>query len=310
MSRTLWSFTARSRKATAFTLLELLIVLVVLMALAALVVPLLGWARKQAEYASAAAGAAEALNNLEIYRASTGKYPERFDSLLNAGGTALYLTNSAGASVWPSTEVNLGNIATVATSTDMGIISYYLTNDGALTSFVNHSGASQTFSGPNTSTEASQVYTVNGQITAAVTNPGPDGIAGNSDDVVESPAVLQAVAKVVPGATASTTGTLARLIRACYPSQATATIPTIPTGSYLIAVGIGGRNSAVGSTMSSPPQYAGADAGKYGRFIAFFDVSPGPTGRGRVQLKCVTDPTFTTIAQNTDRYKAAGASVN
>ncbi|WP_254508034.1 prepilin-type N-terminal cleavage/methylation domain-containing protein [Anatilimnocola floriformis] len=307
------SWNVRRRRESGFTLLELIIVLVVLVALAALVVPLLGWVRKQAEYATGAAGAAEAMNNLEIFRSSTGRYPDRFDSLVTTTGT-LYLTTSTGASVWPSSEIPLSTIANVATASDMTILNYYLTNDGALTSFVNHNlTASSTYSGPNTSTEGSTVYTVGGTITPAVTavaaSDGPDGLPGTSDDVAAVtgvPAVLQNVAIVKNVTTTSTTGTLARLIRAAYPNQANATIPVIPTGRYLVAVGIGGRNSAVGTTMSSPPQYSGAAAGKYGRFIAFFDVGPGATGRGQVQLKCVTDPTFTTIAQTTDRYKGSG----
>jgi prepilin-type N-terminal cleavage/methylation domain-containing protein len=304
------SFRKRAdRRSGGFTLIELLIVLVVLASLAALVVPMLGWARRQSEFATAASGAAEAFNNLELFRAATGRYPDRFDSLLTNQGQ-LFLTTTGGRNVWQG-PIRLDAIAEVAPGTgtgglSMGVIRYYLQNDGSLTSFVNHNpNAQSTFSGPNTSTEGSQVFTVNGEITPAVMDPGPDGVLGNEDDVVTTPAVLQNVAVVRRTAT-GTVGTLARLIRAAYPDQANATNPTIPPGRALIAVGIGGRNSAVGSTMSSPPQFAGAAPGNYGRFIAFFDVEAGPTGRGRVNLKVVTDPTFTTIAQNTDRYKGAG----
>lgn len=303
--RSLWNL-RRGRKPSGFTLLELVIVLVVLVALAALVIPMLGWVRKQAEYATGASGAAEAMNNLELYRSSTGKYPDRFDSLITSSGE-LYTTTSSGTTVWPSPDIQLDDIAEVAPGTGgipMAYITYYLTNDGSLTSFVNHNtAASSTYSGPNTSTEGGQIYTVGGEITPAVVddNGTPED---ETDDVETTPAVLQNVAVVKRTAT-GTTGALVRLIRAAYPNQADGTNVSIPAGHELIAVGIGGRNSAVGTTMSSPPQYAGAEAGKYGRFIAFFDVGPGATGRGQVQLKLVTDPTFTTIAQTTDRYKGA-----
>jgi prepilin-type N-terminal cleavage/methylation domain-containing protein len=311
------SFSKRAnRRSSGFTLIELLIVLVVLASLAALVVPMLGWARKQSEFATAASGAAEAFNNLELYRAATGRYPDRFDSLLTNQGQ-LYTTTSDGRNVWQG-PIRLDQVAEVAPGTgagtlSMGIITYYLANDGSLTSFVNHNPAARsTFSGPNTSTEGSQVFTVNGTITPAVMDPGPDGILGNEDDVVATPAVLQNVAVVRRTATPfgppgrTNVGTLARIIRAAYPDQVDPNTPTIPAGHALIAVGIGGRNSAVGSTMSSIPQAAGVEAGNYGRYIAFFDVEAGPTGRGRVNLKLVTDPSFTTIGQNIDRYKGAG----
>lgn len=307
-----------NRRSSGFTLIELLIVLVVLASLAALVVPMLGWARQQSAFATAASGAAEAFNNLELYRAATGRYPDRFDSLLTNDGQ-LYTTTSDGRNVWQG-PIRLDSVAEVAPGSgtgalSMNIISYYLAGDASLTSFVNHNpNAASTFSGPNTSTEGSQVFTVNGEITPAVTDPGPDGILGNADDIVTTPAVLQNVAVVRRVATASpfmapggtNTGTLARIIRAAYPDQVNPNTPTIPEGHALIAVGIGSRNSAVGSTMSSIPQAAGVEAGNYGRYIAFFDVEAGPTGRGRVNLKLVTDPTFATIGTNIDRYKGAG----
>ncbi|MEM1069441.1 MAG: prepilin-type N-terminal cleavage/methylation domain-containing protein [Planctomycetota bacterium] len=302
-----------------FTLIELLIVLVILAALAALVVPMVGWARVQANYATAASGASEAFNNLELYRSSTGVYPARFDSLMNDSEQSLYLSNGNGDSVW-GPDIQLDDVCELASQQagnggfSLGVFSYYLRNDGSLTSFVNHGDFSSTYSGPNTSTDGSPTYTPGGVVVDEIIDPGPDGILGTADDVVTQPEVLQdlAVVKRLPdpspfsGSRESRVGTLARIIRTAYPDQADPLVPAIPDGHALIAVGIGGRSGAVGSTMSTPPQFSGTEAGKYGRYIAFFDVQPGATGRGRVQLKMVTDPNFAQIAQNVDRFKAAG----
>ena len=298
------------KRRSGFTLIELIIVLVVLASLAALVVPMVGWARIQANYATSAAGASEAFNNLELYRSATGEYPARFDSLVNDGEASLYLTNGNGVSVW-GPDAQLDDVAELASAqadaggNPIGYLSYFLANDGSLTSFVSHDGSSSSYSGPNTSTDGSPTYTPGGEVVPAVTAPGPDGVAGNEDDVVTTPAVLQDLA-VVKRTGSGRVGTLARIIRTAYPDQADPLNSTIPDGHTLIAVGIGGRNGAVGSTMSTPPQYGGSEPGAYARFIAFFDVQAGSTGRGRVQLKMVTDPNFAQIAQSVDRFKAAG----
>lgn len=288
-----------------FTLLELIIVLVVLIALAALVVPLLGWVRKQAEFATGAAGAAEAMNNLELYRSATGKYPDRFDSLIK--DQQLYLTEQvSGASVW-SGDVTLTSVCRVSTPAENTLINYYLRNDGGIASVVNHMGGTDSFGvtiAPNVSTQTSPVYDI--YTTEMV--PGPTGGTDTDGDGTPDPVAQSAVRFALVSNTASSmSATRNRIIRAAYPNQTgTAGSATIPANHFLLAVGIGERCSAVGSTMSSAPQYSGASSMKYGRYIAFFDCWAGPSGRGKVQLKLVTDPTFTTIARATDLYKGGG----
>ncbi|MCS6852770.1 MAG: prepilin-type N-terminal cleavage/methylation domain-containing protein [Gemmataceae bacterium] len=79
------------RVRSAFTLTELVVVLVILAATAALVIPRLGFLKTQSDTATAGAGAAQVVSNLETYRLATGRYPLGMDSLLDsADTTALY----------------------------------------------------------------------------------------------------------------------------------------------------------------------------------------------------------------------------
>jgi len=75
------------RARTGLTLIEMVVVLVILIGLAALLVPRLANLTAQSAFAGSAAGAADVMNNLETHRSSLGRYPHRFDSLLNTDGT-------------------------------------------------------------------------------------------------------------------------------------------------------------------------------------------------------------------------------
>lgn len=264
----------RARGRQGFTLLELIIVLAVLAALAALVVPILGWVRDQARFATAAAGAAEVMNNLETYKAATGKYPDRFDSLVSSG-TTMYSKLSSSA----------GGVATVQASGGTGVTAgYYFSNGGGITQVINHDESAVD---PNASTDSGTPVAFGAGtnllfVKPSVTIPDPSDPTFNS------------VQKVV------------RIIRTAYPNQGTTTGGVaIPAGHQLIALGIGSRLSAVGTTMTSAPVHGGAAVGKYGRYIGLFDVSPGPTGRGKVQLKMIVDSEFEILAKNVANYQGS-----
>ena len=94
-----------------FTLLELLIVLVVLAALAALIIPTLGYVKDQADAATTAHGAQEALNNLEIYKASVGHYPNRMDTLVNTDGAYYTKVYGTSSDAFPYGTVGTGSSA-------------------------------------------------------------------------------------------------------------------------------------------------------------------------------------------------------
>lgn len=254
-----------------FTLLELIIVLAVLAALAALVVPVLGWVRDQSKFATAAAGAAEALNNLEIYKSATGNYPNRFDSLVNSSGSVYSQVygGDTGSFVY----------GTISSGSTPG---YFLANGGGMTEVMQHS---ETATDPNASTE--------GVAPTAVY----DSSGGGAAFAVIDPAT----------ANATYAAKMRRIVRAAYPNQTgTGNSVAIPTGHQLVALGIGSRLATSGATMVAAPVHQGAAAGKYGRFIAIFDVSAGATGRGKVQLKMVVDSEFEVLAKNVANYQSTG----
>lgn len=251
-----------------FTLLELIIVLVVLVALAALVVPTLGFVRDQAGFATSAAGAAEVLNNLEIYKASTGNYPNRLDTLVGTDGAVfdkLYGA-STGSFVY-------GTIAPA------GSVGYYLENGGGMSEFMQHT---QGASDPNASTETNAPVD---RSTASFAIIDPDS------------------------ANPTYAAKMRRIVRAAYPNQtggSGSSDVAIPEGHTLVALGVGPRASCVGTTMTSAPVHTGAAEDTYSRYIAIFDVSAGPTFRGKVQLKLVVDSEFEVLAKNVANYKASG----
>lgn len=261
----------RSRSAgncKAFTLLELIIVLFVLAALAALVVPTLGYVRDQADHATAAAGAAEVLNNLEIYKASTGNYPNRLDTLVADGGSAyskLYPIDSSGKFAY-------GDLST-------GFEYYYLGNGGGMTEFMMHD---ESVEDANASTETAQA-TEGSSASFLVIDP---------EQV--SPYYEAKMRRIVRAAYPNQSG------------GSTANDVAIPDGHSLVVLGVGSRASCIGTTMTSAPVHGGAEDGKYSRYIAVFDVWAGGTGRGSVQLKLVTDSEFEVIAKNISNYEATG----
>jgi len=253
-----------------FTLLELIIVLFVLATLAALVVPTIGFIRKQAEFSSKAAGAAEVLNNLELYRASTGNYPNRLDTLVNTDGTVY-------------SGVYLGfPYGTVTSGFTPG---YYLANGGGITELVNHDDSA---TNPNDSSQG----------TPAVPTSSFSGPAASF--CVIDPSAVDSSSPSFPK--------LERIVRAAYPNQVDASSGTtsgvaIPEGHQLVCLGVGSRAACVGTTMTSAPIDVGAEDSDYGRYIAVFDVSQGPTGRGKVQLKLVLDSQFEVLAKNIENYE-------
>lgn len=256
------------RARAGFTLLELIIVLVVLVALAALVIPLLGFVRDQANFATAAAGAAETLNNLEIYKASTGNYPNRMDTLTNDSGG--YYANMYGASAGQFPYGSTGTNASVA---------YYLSHGAGMTEFMAHD---ETVEDPNASTETGTPIAGSAASFAII---DPDSVAPFYE------------------------AKMRRIVRAAFPNQSGGSGPNdvaVPDGHFLVALGVGARNSTVGNTMLSAPVHQAGDPETYTRYIAVFDVSAGPTGRGKVQLKLVLDSEFEVIAKNIANYTASG----
>src|SRR5262249_30235977 len=76
----------------AYSLIELVVVLTILAIVAGLTVSIVGWLRGSAEKGTAAHIMGSLLSNVELYRVSSGAYPNQLDSLLDNTGN-LYSGN-------------------------------------------------------------------------------------------------------------------------------------------------------------------------------------------------------------------------
>ncbi len=257
-----------------FTLIELIIVLLVLASLAALVVPTLGFVKDQADTSLTANGAQQVLNNLEQFKAATGRYPNRLDSLVDESGN------------WysPIYTISDGNpyIGTIENGGGPSFAWYFMEHGGGMTEVVQHD---------STNVPGSRGY-----------DPNAPGVTVPIDGSTPLNVVL---------AGTSYTGKRAQIISACFPNQNPADVAanraTVPEGHTLVLLGVGASNAAVGSTMTQPPlapEKSAYDPDQYDRFIAVFDVQrTGPNFRGQVKLKAVLDPEFNVVSRNITAYR-------
>lgn len=262
------------RRRAGFTLIELIIVLAVLASLAALVVPTLGFVKDQTDTSLAANGAQQALNNLETFKAATGRYPDRLDSLMDetgnfyqpiydiSGGTAPYIGEVTGSSdfIW-----------------------YFIQNGGGMSEVAVHDSTNV---------------------------PGASSFDPNKAGV--SAPISSSPLNIVREGT-SYTGKRAAILSTCFPNQDPTDVAagraTVPEGHTLVLMGIGASNAAVGATMAQAPlapTKSAYDPDEYDRFIAVFDVtSGGPNFRGQMKLKAVLDPQFNVVARNIAAYQSS-----
>ncbi|MEL6107290.1 MAG: prepilin-type N-terminal cleavage/methylation domain-containing protein [Planctomycetota bacterium] len=260
-----------------FTLIELIIVLLVLASLAALVVPTLGFVKDQSDTALSANGAQQVLNNLETYKAATGRYPDRLDTLVDETGAAyspVYTINGPGNPY----------IGSVANASDGNFFYYYMQNGG---------GISQVSVHDSTNVPGSSGYDPNAPGAAADLGGGTNLVIAEEGE--------------------SYTGKRGSIISTCFPNQDPADTAsgraTIPSGHTLVFMGVGANNGAVGATMTQAPlapEKSAHDPDQYDRFIAVFDVtSGGPNFRGQVKLKALLDPQFNVVSRNITAYKSS-----
>lgn len=248
-----------------FTLIELIIVLLVLASLAALVVPTLGFVKNQADSSLAANGAQNVLNNLEIYHATYGKYPDRMDSLATASGGYMAAGYGADGGVF-----SYGQVVPAST----GALYYFMNHGGGMTELAIHD---DTASDPNATNTTVPLDDTTNLVT--LTSPQPfyeakwrriiNSCYPNQSDPGDP--------GVPPGHT----------------------LVALGVGALNSAVG------TTMTTAPLCPEQSNSDPSQYDRFIALFDVYSGPSGRGSMQLKGVLDSQFEVVATNVKAYKQA-----
>jgi type II secretory pathway pseudopilin PulG len=269
----------RTAQRRGLTLIELVVVLFILIALAALVIPRLSFLQDQAKNAAGAAGAADLMNNIEVYRASSGAYPQKFDSLLDVGGASIYdnLWKHPGFTppIVPST-LGAGGDFTILESFGHAFSNaqgnYYLEDQ------VTTTGTDPNFSGTSL-----RAITFSGSDPIAVIAPRVAAPASEGDVITN--AIWQA---------------------AGYP------VGIDNSGITLLAVGVGPNCSAVGQTLSKAPQQVAQDPSLYGRFIAVFALyGQGSANPGKAaQLATVIDSFYQPIDSNIASFKSNGPSNN
>lgn len=254
---------AKQQRAAGFTLIELVMVLVILTALAALVVPIVDYIRRTSDKSSASFAMKQIVENLGMYRTSTGKYPSKLDSLMEGDGSATSTTELSthrlGSKVTPAllTAGELNRMDDMFTT----VMQHDTTN--AYRNFQGNSGVNEI----PANTQATYLTVV-------------------SNDIIDS---------IYPNASVNAAGVYPNLAESGLDTGQVA-LGANPDGSFqtarIIALGVGPANEAVGRTMQAAPAYAAVNGLEdYNRFIALFAVYDGYTVTKRPQLKGALDST-------------------
>jgi prepilin-type N-terminal cleavage/methylation domain-containing protein len=275
------------------TLVELVVVVAILAVLAAMVIPRLDFLKTQAEHAASAGTQADLGTMIQTFKASSGFYPS-FDLLVDTGGS-LYSklqsqTTAAFLETWTVPGASNGSWyrslseagfqyayrhnpsatdASASGTTTVDVIGE--ASNGALTmAAIKSTGGDLSQLG---ATIRNTIYP--GGTTYTPASNGPDGIAGNDDDV--------AAASTPFG------------------------VGEIPANKKLVVVGIGPKSSLLGKVMvAAPVSPMTTDDSKstYCRYLAVFEVSSDGTA---AKLKMVTDHRGRQIGARIDQYKSNSA---
>lgn len=268
---------SKHHRRPGLTLMELVVVLVILAALAMLVIPRLGFIKDQADFAQSAAGSADVMSNLELFKTQTGLYPGKLDSLIEGSALLTTLWGHGAPPSWIVPEaLGAGYSTNFSHSFGSGLMQHVVA--GADPS---SSGTAQV--SVTSSTLVARVVPGTKQAVAAGyannSTPGTDEIPDNPDTPENE---FQAA---VPGTAAS-----------------------LPAGVKLIALGVGPRNSAVGKTMTSAPQHAGASPTNYARYIAIFAIYD--TTARKAELRAVVDSRGYLIDERLSSFRQSVPNAN
>lgn len=266
--------TAKFRR--GFTLIELVIVLIIVATLAGLILPNVAMLGRSADMAATASSQREIANNIQLYFALQKRFPKGMDSLLlNSDKTQVFQASQDNSQSGNVTGVTRDNQVTGlpvsgagGVDIDSDLRSFQLsntTNDKSLRSLTRcgfeyvydhryqEPNANQSTSGANTQ----RPLTGNNVRVATVFQGTPAVTARAARGTPGSPGY-------VPARPARTAVAASTLFRRLLPDG-------LPRGgTQVVALGFGGRNSAIGKTVNTAPIYPGNDGFYYGRYIAYF----------------------------------------
>ncbi len=264
------SVTPRPRR--GLTLLELVAVMAILAVIVSMIVPKLDFFKDQADHVAAAANEAGLFTMIQAQKVSTGTFPS-FEMLVGSDGTAYSKLWSIG-----------GTPPVVGTQLlDSGGTRWY-------SSFL-EAGLKTGYYQLATATDASS------STGSATTNPGID--------LASAPTSSGGGLYVAELDYDSTSNPyVSSIVQRCFPDVTPVDgVVTPPSGTKLIALGIGPRSSLVGNTIESVPldiQTGDDPALVYSRYIAIFAIySNGKAA----QLKMVVDHRLKQIDKRLDQYR-------
>jgi prepilin-type N-terminal cleavage/methylation domain-containing protein len=219
-----------------FTLLELVLVIGIIAVLAGLLIPQFGMFGRSTDMAATAKSQTDIANNLQTFFLLQKRFPQGMDSLLVATAEEGTPTGVYVPEFDDTTGEQIGGLPDSSPK---------LVDDLALTTLT--SGQRRSF------TRCGFDWVYDHDVT--VTNANNSAVFKRT-----LPSSGEMVAAVItPGSKAA---------MALLPS----TEGEPGTGSQLVAVGLGPKNSAIGKTMLQAPIYPGNVGTYYGRYIAIFQV--------------------------------------
>jgi len=243
------------QRRSGFTLIELVVVLIIIATIAGLVIPQVGMIGRSSDMAATAKTQADLASNIQLFFTLQKRYPQGFDSLLDASG-AIYASDTTNSDTQTR---GLPYSGADGTRLQAQLVAGTLTNaTGAeyMRSFT-RSGFDWVFdhdTGPGNSNNSATTFR------GVVADANGTGNAAPSDIDVAELTGTALLAKLVPQG--------------------------LKAGERIVALGIGPRNSAISKTLTNAPTYPGADGKYYGRYVAYFKVFA--TGE-RATLVGVTD---------------------
>lgn len=259
------------RARRGLTLLELVAVMAILAVIIGMIVPRLDFFKDQADHVAAAGNSADLFTMVQAQKISSGSFPS-FDLLVGSDGTAY-------SKLWSIS----GTPPVVGTQLlDSGGTRWY-------SSFL-ESGLKSGYYQLSTATDASN------SAGSASTNPVVD--------LTSAPASTTGLYVAELDYNSTSNPYVSTIFQRCFPDVAAVSgVYTPPSGTKLIAMGIGPRSSLVGNTVESIPldiQTGDDPALVYSRYIAIFAIySNGKAA----QLKMVVDHRLKQVDKRLDQYR-------
>ncbi len=231
----------RGPRRCGFTLLELVVVLMIIATIAGFVLPQVASLGRTSDMAATAKTQADLANNLQMFFVLQKRFPQGMDSLITSGGAAIYSPMQADGTTAATLESNQATGLPIS-----GPSLYADLTVGSLTGNYLRSFSRLGFD---------WVYDHD----RTVTNSNNSATVANLRSVPTSSSSTFSVAEITSGSPVAL-------------KLMPGTSGILPTGSRLVALGIGPNNSAISKTIINCPVYPGCDGKYYGRYVAVFQL--------------------------------------